>query len=99
MESLYNLLDDPSYNIYIISMDTNETDGTPPEALHWVLEIHPRFPADMGGMELASGIRVITGLPEDWAKEIRGAIEEVEEGRRLARAKPSSPDANPSCPE
>lgn len=40
------------------------------EAVHWSMEIHPRFPAELGGLELASGIRVISGLPEEWARTL-----------------------------
>jgi galactose-1-phosphate uridylyltransferase len=41
---------------------------------HWHLEVDFRFPADLGGVEIASGIRVICGLPEDFAKELRSAV-------------------------
>lgn len=88
MEGIYRALDDPEYNIYIFSMDNEQEVGPGRDAVHWVLEIHPRFPAELGGMELASGIRVISGLPEDWAqtlsKTIRGLLAEREVANRPA---------------
>merc|ERR1712060_368488 len=43
-------------------------------SFHWILEFRPRFPADLGGFEIASGVRVVTGLPEDHAAELRGWV-------------------------
>lgn len=87
METLYHLLDDPSYNIYVASVDQPDSLGlTPPEAFHWSCEVHPRFPADIGGIQLATGIRVINGLPEDNARELRRVLEE----RLSLRGKDSS---------
>merc|ERR1712157_442635 len=83
MEALFYSLDDPEYNIYFFSVDREEEvcDGAS-EAVHWVMEVHPRFPAELGGMELASGIRVISGLPEDWAQQFRKTVEERLEARK-----------------
>mmetsp|Transcript_79583 Transcript_79583/g.251490 ORF Transcript_79583/g.251490 Transcript_79583/m.251490 type:complete len:925 (+) Transcript_79583:97-2871(+) len=75
MESLFHSLDDPEYNVYFFSIDKQE-EALDAEAVHWVLEVHPRFPAELGGVELASGIRVISGLPEDWAQDFKATIQE-----------------------
>lgn len=81
MEAMFHHLDDPSYNIYVVSFDTEAVRSMAhlgdqaQEALHWSVEVHPRFPADLGGMEVASGIRVISGLPETWGQELRKAAE------------------------
>jgi len=86
MEGIYHVLDDPEYNIYIFSVDKDEEVCGGHDAVHWLLEIHPRFPAELGGMELASGIRVISGLPEDFAqtlaKEVRRIVAEREVAKR-----------------
>lgn len=84
MEGIYNVLDDPEYNVYIFSVDQLEEACDNEDAVHWLLEIQPRFPAELGGLELASGIRVISGLPEDWAQLLRRKIEELLEQRRAA---------------
>jgi len=77
MEAIFHLLDDPEYNIYFFSVDCEgELANGEDEAVHWVLEVHPRFPAELGGIELASGIRVISGLPEDWAQRLKRGIKE-----------------------
>merc|ERR1711870_113276 len=83
MEAICHCLDDPEYNIYLFSVDKKEevSDGSD-AAVHWVVEIHPRFPAELGGLELASGIRVISGLPEDWAQQFRKAVNERLEARK-----------------
>jgi len=75
MEVIFQYLDDPEYNIYFFSVDREE-EVPEKKAVHWVAEVHPRFPAELGGMELASGIRVISGLPEDWAQDLRNALQE-----------------------
>jgi len=85
-QALYCGLDDPSYNIFIRTapsvdslrvrggreVTTNDINA----CYHWILEFRPRFPADLGGFEIASGIRVVSGLPEDHAEELRGWIQE-----------------------
>lgn len=77
MEAIFHELSDPSYDLYIRSLDTAamlEVFEDLPEAFHWTLEVQPRFPADLGGVELASGIRVISGLPEDFARDLRRGL-------------------------
>lgn len=90
---LYYGLDDPSYNIYIRTapcvspVKVRGRDVSAKElsqCFHWILEIRPRFPADVGGFEINSGIRVVTGLPEDHAAELRGWVRD----RLDAGAKP-----------
>lgn len=80
MEALYHHLEDPSYDLFFKSLDCRETiQAWPPDminAFHWTLEIQPRFASQIGGVELASGVRVGDRLPEDAASELRGAIEE-----------------------
>jgi UDPglucose--hexose-1-phosphate uridylyltransferase len=85
MEAYYHILDDPSYSIFLYSVDA-EGALEPHEqaAVHWVVEIMPRLEGDVGGVELASGIRVVNGLPEDFASDLRKAIE----GRVAARLSP-----------
>lgn len=82
MEGIFKILDDPEYNVYIFSVDKTEEVCDNKDAVHWLLEIHPRFPAELGGLELASGIRVISGLPEDWAQNLRKQVKEVLQERR-----------------
>jgi UDPglucose--hexose-1-phosphate uridylyltransferase len=74
MEVMFHSLDDPEYNLYLFSADVDATDNQTKASVHWLLEVHPRFPADLGGIELASGIRVISGLPEDMAVELREGV-------------------------
>jgi len=82
---LYHGLDDPSYNIFIrtapcvdhIRLRGREVGADEIAACcHWMLELRPRFPADLGGFEIASGVRVVSGLPEDHAAELRGWVKE-----------------------
>jgi len=82
-QAIYTGLDDPSYNIFIRSAPSTTPlriqgrDVFKEEidlAFHWILEFRPRFPADLGGFEIASGVRVVTGLPEDHAAELRGWV-------------------------
>lgn len=86
MEALYHHLDDPSYDLFIKSLDCEEMIQAWPDnikdAFHWTLEIQPRFAAQIGGVELATGIRVGDRLPEDAAKELRGAVAERLKFRR-----------------
>mmetsp|Transcript_125727 Transcript_125727/g.402412 ORF Transcript_125727/g.402412 Transcript_125727/m.402412 type:complete len:808 (-) Transcript_125727:106-2529(-) len=82
MEGIYKSLDDPEYNIYIVSADKPSEVAGSEEAVHWVMEVHPRFPAELGGMELASGIRVISGLPEDFAQQLRTDLLNILEARQ-----------------
>lgn len=79
-QAIYVGLDDPSYNIFIRTRpctDTVKVRGREVsskeinDAFHWILEFRPRFPADVGGFEIASGVRVVTGLPEDHAEQLR----------------------------
>lgn len=76
MEGLWHCLDDPDYDVTIFSVDKEEELPDGSDAVHWVLDIHPRFAAEQGGIEIASGIRVMSGLPEDWAQNLRKAIDE-----------------------
>lgn len=82
MLAIFEALDDPEYNIYIFSCDKDEEVGIA-EAVHWSMEIHPRFPAELGGLELASGIRVISGLPEEWARTLCNQVKSILEKRGL----------------
>lgn len=76
-EGLWHLLDDPDYDMTIFSVDkAEELPDDLDKAVHWVMDVHPRFPAEQGGIEIASGIRVMSGLPEDWAQLIKKAMEE-----------------------
>lgn len=89
METMYHLLDDPSYNIYIVTVDQKRTlreQKAPEEAFHWFVEVYPRFPADTGGVEMASGIRVVGGLPEDCAVVLKRAVEERLKERELQKS-------------
>lgn len=84
-QAVYYGLDDPSYNIFIRTgpsvdhLKINNRAISSEElnsSFHWILEFRPRFPADLGGFEIASGIRVVTGLPEDHAAELRQWVQE-----------------------
>mmetsp|Transcript_17442 Transcript_17442/g.55807 ORF Transcript_17442/g.55807 Transcript_17442/m.55807 type:complete len:551 (+) Transcript_17442:77-1729(+) len=97
-QALYHGLDDPSYNIFVrtaptaasvrvrgreVSLDEISS------CFHWILEFRPRFPADLGGFEIASGVRVVSGLPEDHAAELRSWVRErIEDGLRPVRSAP-----------
>lgn len=91
-QALYHGLDDPSYNIYVrtapsvASMRVRGREVSQEEissCLHWILEFRPRFPADLGGFEIASGVRVVSGLPEDHAAELRAWVKDrIEDGVR-----------------
>merc|ERR1719203_1359965 len=86
MEAIFHALDDPEYNIYLFSVDKEEeVSHGADEAVHWVVEIHPRFPAELGGLELASGIRVISGLPEDIAQLLRKKVKTILTEREAAK--------------
>jgi len=102
-QAVYYGLDDPSYNIFIRtgpSFDQLKINNRaiPTEELrssyHWLLEFRPRFPADLGGFEIASGIRVVTGLPEDHAAELRRWVQE----RLAAKAVPVRAETHPQVP-
>lgn len=118
-QAIYVGLDDPSYNIFIRTRpcrDTVKARGREVssheinKAFHWILEFRPRFPADFGGFEIASGVRVVTGLPEDHAEQLRGFVRDrLNEGAEPIRAKevskqsgharrPSSHSAGPVVP-
>jgi len=84
-QSIYYGLDDPSYNIFIrtapcasqmVMHDQTISREDIEKSFHWVMEMRPRFPADVGGFEIASGIRVVSGLPEDHAKDMRQWVKE-----------------------
>jgi hypothetical protein len=87
-QAIYKGLDDPSYNVFIrtapaddagIKIGPHDEEMKPEDIrkiFHWIVEIRPRFPADLGGFEIASGIRVVSGLPEDHAKDLRGWVKE-----------------------
>eukprot|EP00930_Biecheleria_cincta_P007005 TRINITY_DN108141_c0_g1_i1.p1 TRINITY_DN108141_c0_g1~~TRINITY_DN108141_c0_g1_i1.p1 ORF type:complete len:477 (-),score=72.41 TRINITY_DN108141_c0_g1_i1:303-1733(-) len=77
---LYASLHDPSYNMFIRSAPSHFpvfargreiTEEQTKKCFHWIVEVRPRFPADVGGLELASGVRVVSGLPENHAAELR----------------------------
>jgi len=93
MEALYHHLDDPSYIINIFSADSEalleEVPGNTPEAFHWGLEVQPRTPDDFGGMEIASAIRVVDGLPEDFAADLRHTFKERLALRRARAGTPT----------
>merc|ERR1712228_1071758 len=92
MEAIFHTLDDPEYNIYLFSVDKEEEVSHGAEdAVHWLLEIHPRFPAELGGLELASGIRVISGLPEDFAQTLKRKVDEVLADRSAGTKRPRTP--------
>mmetsp|Transcript_81474 Transcript_81474/g.134632 ORF Transcript_81474/g.134632 Transcript_81474/m.134632 type:complete len:112 (+) Transcript_81474:30-365(+) len=78
MEAIYHSLDDPSYNIFINSIDSKDLLAEPlmKESYHWTCQITPRFPADVGGIEVATGLGVVSGLPADHAKVLREAVQE-----------------------
>eukprot|EP00440_Ansanella_granifera_P074683 gb/GFBE01081048.1/.p1 GENE.gb/GFBE01081048.1/~~gb/GFBE01081048.1/.p1 ORF type:complete len:561 (+),score=94.65 gb/GFBE01081048.1/:1-1683(+) len=84
-QSIYVGLDDPSYNIFIRTAPCSNSlrirgrevsKQELADAFHWILEFRPRFPADVGGFEIASGVRVVTGLPEDHAEQLRGFLKD-----------------------
>lgn len=84
-QAIYKGLDDPSYNLFIRSAPCDPhlrlrgeevSSEQVNRACHWILEFRPRFQADMGGFEIASGIRVVSGLPEDHAAELRSWVQE-----------------------
>jgi len=83
MEALYRAVDDPDYDIAIVSADTEALLKSTPydvkRTFHWRLEVQPRFQADLGGVEVASGIRVNgrQGLPEEFAQELRKVIQDI----------------------
>eukprot|EP00441_Pelagodinium_beii_P021431 CAMPEP_0197674096 /NCGR_PEP_ID=MMETSP1338-20131121/82252_1 /TAXON_ID=43686 ORGANISM="Pelagodinium beii, Strain RCC1491" /NCGR_SAMPLE_ID=MMETSP1338 /ASSEMBLY_ACC=CAM_ASM_000754 /LENGTH=442 /DNA_ID=CAMNT_0043254433 /DNA_START=52 /DNA_END=1376 /DNA_ORIENTATION=+ len=82
---LYTGFDDPSYNMFIRSApvqfpvhlrgrDISAADTA--KCFHWIMELRPRFPADVGGFEIASGVRVVSGLPEDHAEQLRALVQD-----------------------
>jgi len=84
-QALYEGMDDPNYNVFIrsapvggrVQMDLAEVSQEELRSFcHWIMEIRPRFPADLGGFEIASGVRVVSGLPEDQAAELRTWVNE-----------------------
>jgi len=92
MESIYNVLDDPDYNIFFHSVDKEEElCDYGREAVHWTLEIQCRFPGSNGGVELASGIRIAGCLPEDWAKMLSTEVQRLTAQRDLDGARADVP--------
>lgn len=94
---LYASLHDPSYNIFIRSAPSHFpvfahgreiTEEQTKKCFHWIVEVRPRFPADVGGLELASGVRVVSGLPENHAAELREFVADrlKDQLRPLSRA-------------
>jgi len=84
-QALYVGFDDPSYNMFIRSAPVqfpvrlrgrDITAAETAKCFHWIMEIRPRFPADVGGFEIASGIRAVSGLPEDHADVLRGFVQD-----------------------
>jgi len=81
MAALYRLRDDPSYNIYwetgpnLCSEHAplnNDQRKTIERSFRWTL--HVRLPRASSGFGLASGVEVTHQLPEQEARELRGAI-------------------------
>jgi len=106
-QAIYVGLDDPSYNIFIRTRPATDTcrvrgrEVSSKEinsAFHWTLEFRPRFPADFGGFEIASGVRVVTGLPEDHAEQLRGFVRDrLNEGAEPIVAKAASKQSGHAC--
>eukprot|EP00928_Gymnodinium_smaydae_P004362 TRINITY_DN11491_c0_g5_i1.p1 TRINITY_DN11491_c0_g5~~TRINITY_DN11491_c0_g5_i1.p1 ORF type:complete len:584 (+),score=119.78 TRINITY_DN11491_c0_g5_i1:174-1925(+) len=110
MQALYVGLDDPSFNVFIwsapcvkgtIQLNIGElSNETKKRSLHWFMEIRPRFPADVGGFEIASGVRVVTGLPEDHAAQLRKWVAaRLADGAQPIKPAPAQPaDLTPQSP-
>lgn len=98
-QAIYKGLDDPSYNVFVrtapadggfkVGLHDEEVKAEDLRKIfHWIVEIRPRFPADLGGFEIASGIRVVSGLPEDHAADMRRwVLERIE-----AKLEPIKPE-------
>jgi galactose-1-phosphate uridylyltransferase len=79
MEAIYYGLDDPDYNIIYHTCPVRdklspEERASIDKSFHWFIVVQPRFPADIGGFELVSGIRMVDCLPDDNAREMREYI-------------------------
>ncbi|CAE7844130.1 unnamed protein product [Symbiodinium necroappetens] len=77
VEAMHHLLADPSYTMYILSVDGQselEKENTL-QAFHWSLEIQARLPVDFG-LQLPSGLRLSARLPEDCAQDLKAAVRE-----------------------
>eukprot|EP00435_Cladocopium_sp_Y103_P074611 s58_g49.t3 len=80
-KALFQLLDDPSYRMFILSADPeDELDkdfffdlSQEGQSFHWSLELQPQLLDH--GLQLSSGLRVASQLPEACAEMIRKAIE------------------------
>eukprot|EP00928_Gymnodinium_smaydae_P077161 TRINITY_DN6035_c0_g2_i1.p1 TRINITY_DN6035_c0_g2~~TRINITY_DN6035_c0_g2_i1.p1 ORF type:complete len:706 (-),score=144.93 TRINITY_DN6035_c0_g2_i1:162-2279(-) len=77
LASLYRLRDDPAYNLFWESAPCPgalgaEQDDDIERSFRWTL--HVRVPPSISGFGLASGVEVTKQLPEQEAREIRGAI-------------------------
>lgn len=100
-QAIYVGLDDPSYNLYVRTAPSVEkvqlgiSEASKEEldqCFHWIVEFRPRFPADLGGFEIASGVRVVTGLPEDHAAHLRDWVKDrLKAGAKPIESKPPPP--------
>ncbi|CAE7455365.1 unnamed protein product [Symbiodinium natans] len=75
VEAMHYVLANPSYTVYILSVDGQselEKENTF-EAFHWSMEVQARLPVDFG-LQLSSGLRVASRLPEDCAQDLRAAM-------------------------
>lgn len=105
-QAIYVGLDDPSYNLYVRTAPAMETVQVGMTELkkedlqrcfHWIVEFRPRFPADLGGFEIASGVRVVTGLPEDHAHQLREWVRQrLEVGAKPIESRPKEQMRNSS---
>lgn len=71
-KALFQLLDDPSYRMFILSADFEDELDKDGQSFHWTLELQPQL-LDHGCH--LSGLRVASQLPEVCAEMIRKAIE------------------------
>lgn len=66
---LGNSLDDPDYNIMLVSR-ANRSEST--NGGHWYLSIRPRL-ITLGGFEIGAGVNINPSLPEQDARRLRSA--------------------------
>lgn len=106
LQAVYIGLDDPSYNVFVrtapcvkksLLLGCGEISSQTLKACcHWILELRPRFPADVGGFEISSGVRCVSGLPEDQAADLRKWVQErLEVGWTPVKPAPPTPAATP----
>ena len=78
LRRLYNLLDDPDYNLMVRSLPPRETSGGEGQRFHWFVEIIPRI-YERDGFQLGTGCTKLSVTPEASAKALR----EVELSNKL----------------